>query len=80
MNKGINTKECVMSTSVEGVNTEKMREGKVNLSSLSKMVGFPLDFIKSELLVENNEMTLSDLRSSMTTYLEKVNVEIDSLK
>jgi hypothetical protein len=56
--------------------SEETQEAKVNLASLSEMTGFPVDFIKSELLVQENEMTLSELRASMTTYLEKTNLEI----
>ncbi len=44
---------------------------KVSLDSLSEMTGFPLDFIKSELIVEGEEISMSDLRKTMVNYLEK---------
>ncbi len=44
---------------------------KVSLDSLSEMTGFPLDFIKSELIVEGDEISMSDLRKTMVNYLEK---------
>ncbi|MEC7275400.1 MAG: hypothetical protein VXV96_03695 [Bdellovibrionota bacterium] len=42
----------------------------VALSSLSEMTGFPIDFIKSELLVDNDELSMDDLRKTMASYLE----------
>jgi len=62
--------------SVPSKGSETSPEAKVNLVSLSEMTGFPVDFIKSELLVSENEMTLTDLRASMTAYLEKTNIEL----
>lgn len=72
----------VVTGSIKGVPSEtketpsESKEPKVNLVSLSEMTGFPVDFIKSELLVDENEMTLTDLRASMATYLEKTNIEL----
>lgn len=42
----------------------------VPLSSLSEMTGFPVDFIKSELLVSEDQLSMDDLRKSMASYLE----------
>jgi hypothetical protein len=42
----------------------------VPLSSLSEMTGFPVDFIKSELLVNEDQLSMEDLRKSMASYLE----------
>ena len=46
---------------------------KVSLSTFSEMVGFPVDFIKKELLIDGEELTMEDLRKSMLTYLENKN-------
>ncbi|MBK23377.1 MAG: hypothetical protein CME70_05165 [Halobacteriovorax sp.] len=43
---------------------------KVPLSSLSELTGFPVEFIKKELLLEGEELSMSDLRTSMISYLE----------
>lgn len=43
---------------------------KVPLSSLSELTGFPVEFIKKELLLKGEELSMSDLRSSMISYLE----------
>ncbi len=42
----------------------------VPLSSLSEMTGFPVDFIKSELLVNEDQLSMEVLRKSMASYLE----------
>ena len=46
---------------------------KVSLTSLSEMVGFPVEFIQKELLLEGDELSMQDLRRSMLTYLENKN-------
>ena len=46
---------------------------KVSLTSLSEMVGFPVEFIQKELLLEGDELSMQDLRRSMHTYLENKN-------
>lgn len=43
---------------------------KVSLSSLSEMTGFPVDFIKKELLLENEPVSMNELRQSVLRYLE----------
>ena len=50
---------------------------KVSLDSLSQMTGFPLDFIKSELIVEGEEISMSDLRKTMVNFLEKNKTLLD---
>ena len=55
-------------------NREMSKESeKLSLSSLSLMTGFPVDFIKSELLMDSdkNELSVEDLRSHMVSFLEK---------
>lgn len=49
---------------------------KVPLKSLSDLTGFPIEFIKKELLLEEEELSMQDLRSSMITYLESTNKAI----
>lgn len=53
---------------IEGVNSEAQ---KVSMDSLSMMTGFPADFIKSELIVEGEDLSVSDLRKTMINFLEK---------
>lgn len=48
-------------------------EESVELSSLSNLTGFPVDYIKSELIFDNDKITLSDLRKTMVSYLESIN-------
>lgn len=43
---------------------------KVAVENLSELTGFPTDFIKKELLVDGESISIEDLRSKMITYLE----------
>jgi hypothetical protein len=43
---------------------------KVSFSTLSKMTGFPVEFIKKELLIDEEPVSMSQLRTSMAAYLE----------
>ncbi|MCO4794626.1 MAG: hypothetical protein KC493_12985 [Bacteriovoracaceae bacterium] len=51
----------------EGVNPETK---KVPLESLSELTGFPVDFIKKELLLDQESLSMEELRKSMVNYLE----------
>ncbi len=43
---------------------------RVSISSLSELTGFPVDFIKKELLLEDDTLTMEELRASMINFLE----------
>ena len=48
------------------------REGqKVVLTTLSAMTGLPADFLKSELLLENDECSLEELRQKVLHYIDQ---------
>ncbi|MCP4912545.1 MAG: hypothetical protein GY909_05460 [Oligoflexia bacterium] len=49
--------------------TENTAE-KVQVENLSELTGFPVDFIKKELLVDEESISMEDLRSKMISYLE----------
>lgn len=51
-------------------NIAKESTDKVNLHSLSEMTGFPLDFIKKELMVEQEELSVDDLRLRVAQFLD----------
>jgi hypothetical protein len=51
---------------------------KVPLESLSELTGFPVEFIKKELLLESETLSMSDLRKSMAVYLENTVQELKS--
>lgn len=57
-------------------NTNAEAKTVVALSSLSEMTGFPVDFIKSELFVEGEELSMDELRKSMAGYLESTFQEV----
>ena len=46
----------------------------VTLKSLANLTGFPTDFIKEELLVEDEVLTLDELRQRMVVYLESLDI------
>ena len=50
---------------------------KVSLDQLSSLTNFPKHFIKKELLIEDEEIPLSTLRSLMLRYLEDYSKEIE---
>ena len=46
-------------------------EHKVSLVTLSKMTNFPIDFIKSELVLKGDEISMFELRKTMSKYIEE---------
>lgn len=46
---------------------------KISISSLSELTGFPVEFIKKELLLDQEPISMNDLRQSMIAYLEQSN-------
>ncbi|GAB4009984.1 MAG: hypothetical protein Fur0010_01700 [Bdellovibrio sp.] len=57
---------------------EKGEMDKIPLASLSQLTGFPIEFIKKELLLDDEELSMEDLRSSMLKYLELTSTEMNS--
>ena len=51
-------------------NDQEELEKKVSLASLSELTGFPVEFIKKELLIEKEPISMRELRESMMAYLE----------
>ncbi|MEK6626202.1 MAG: hypothetical protein AABY86_14625 [Bdellovibrionota bacterium] len=52
-----------------GHNQDKASIGSVDLNSLSQLTGFPVDFIRKELVVEDEEISVDDLRSKVVHFL-----------
>ena len=44
-------------------------EEQVSLSTLAEITGFPVDYIKSELLLNKDALSLDELRSLIVKYL-----------
>ena len=42
---------------------------KIPMSSLSNLTGFPVDYIKKELVLDEEEVTLEQLREHMMVFL-----------
>lgn len=49
---------------------------KVSLSSLSELTGFPVDFIKKELLLDEEPVSMNELRASVLRYLEATSEDV----
>ena len=58
-------------SSVNKVATTEEDNIKLSVKSLAQLTGFPVDFIKKELLLETNTLSLNELRDSMVKYLNK---------
>lgn len=41
----------------------------ISLSCLAKLTGFPVEYIKSELLINEDEISVSGLRDTVMSYL-----------
>jgi len=50
-----------------GIVTE---EQNVNLSQLSGLTGLPIEFLKKELILSEDEISLRDLRKTVLEYLD----------
>ena len=47
----------------------KIEDEKVEVTSLSKLTGFPIDYIKKELVLDQEEVTMTQLREHMMVFL-----------
>ncbi|MDD0853863.1 hypothetical protein HBN50_12195 [Halobacteriovorax sp. GB3] len=56
-------------TSTQDVANTSQREA-VNMEELANLAGFPTDFVKKELLIEDNQVSMEQLRASMLQYLD----------
>jgi len=63
------TRECMMSTG-NGVDITKDTVDKVSLGELSEMSGVPLDYIKSELVLDGENVDMSELREKMLGMID----------
>ena len=64
-------------TETEAHPSHKTEDQKqVPLESLSKLTGFPVEFIKKELLLDEENISMSDLRQSIVRYLESTSEDL----
>ena len=56
---------------METMKSTAQGEEQVSLSTLASITGFPESFVKSELLLGNEPLTLDELRQSVLSYLTK---------
>jgi len=77
MDKGVYMKEALEGSKPK-LQPEIGETEKIPLESLSQLTGFPIEFIKKELLLDNEELSMEDLRSSMLNYLESTSTELNS--
>ncbi len=48
---------------------EKESVSTIDLSSLSQLTGFPVDFIKKELVMDQEKISVEDLRAKVAHFL-----------
>lgn len=58
-----------MGATMEGIGVEMNNGDRITLSSLSALTGFPVDFIKKELVVDADDVSIDELRKSVMTFL-----------
>lgn len=67
------SKERTMSNTQMTVNKDVNPASSINLIDLSEISGVPLDYIKSELLInDETEISLGDLRQRMLKHIDEV--------
>lgn len=54
-------------------------ESFVSLSSLSDLTGFPEEFVKRELLIEDEKVTIEELRQMTINYLNHLSEKFKSV-
>ena len=68
------TKECKMGAlGLQEVSEPTSTETEVSLATLSKLTGFPMDYIKRELLLDGEEeavLNVEELRTKVLAYLD----------
>ncbi|MGB0452680.1 MAG: hypothetical protein ACPGJV_03125 [Bacteriovoracaceae bacterium] len=65
-------RQSVIETRSDAHNIENhSEESNVSLDTISDITGFPVDYIKKELLLESDYVTLGNLRKVMLNYLDK---------
>lgn len=63
-----------------GLTPVKSSEEKVvSLSSLSDLIGFPEDFVKRELLIKDESVTIEELRQMTISYLNHLSDKFKSI-
>ena len=52
------------------------KQDNVSMDSLSEITGFPVEFIKKELLLSQNEISIDELRHSVLDYLQTAQPQV----
>jgi len=48
----------------------------ISLDSLASLTGFPVDFIKKELVLDSEELSIEDLRKTVAYFLEQTSQDM----
>jgi hypothetical protein len=59
-------------------NRASSESGRIALTSLSMMTGFPTEFIKKELMLDSDEISMEELRVRMGDFLQNNISDLDS--
>lgn len=59
---------------LKDISNQESRDSSVSLDKLAEMTGFPVDFIKKELMLPSmNDLELEELRGKVLSYLNQFN-------
>ncbi len=53
------------------IETSEANSSGVQVEELAKLTGFPVEYLKAELLIEDNEIDLNNLREKVLAYLDR---------
>lgn len=67
-----------MLNSTEQQDSSMEKQENVSMESLSEMTGFPVEFIKKELLISQSKVSIDELRRSVIDYLHTAQPQISS--
>ena len=67
-----------MLNSIEKQDCSMEEQKNISMDSFSDMTGFPVEFIKKELLISKNQVSIDELRRSVLDYLQTAQPQIST--
>jgi len=67
-----------MLNSTEQQDSSMEKQENISIDSLSDMTGFPIEFIKRELLISQNQVSIDELRHSVLDYLQTAQPQVST--
>ena len=67
-----------MLNSIEKQESSMEEQKNISMDSLSDMTGFPVEFIKKELLISKSQVSIDELRRSVLDYLQTAQPQVSN--